>query len=413
MPKNTAESASFTVARRRRFDSMRVCMVTYSFYESDTRVMQYASALVERGDTVDVIALRRPGQPVRVVLDGVNVFRVQTRTINERGPLSYFYRITRFLTVSAMLLAWKHLRRRYQLIHVHSVPDFLVFAAILPKLTGTPVILDIHDLLPELYASKFHVGRDSLLFRLLLLAERFSIAFSNHVIIANHLWCERVALRSNKPEKCSAIRNYPDPKLFHPQLRKEANGKFLLTYPGTLNWHQGVDVAISAFAKIKDQIPEAEFHIYGEGAAKGSLVELAGTLGLSDRVVFHNMVPTDEIARVMAGTDLAVEPKCSTSEFGNEALSMKILEFMAVGVPVVVSRTKIHAYYYDDSMVKFYDGDNADELAADILLLRRDASLRNQLVSNASKYVEANNWAVRKKEYLDLVDSLAQTVAHG
>jgi len=315
------------------------------------------------------------------------------------------------LIVSAVFLGWKHLRRRYQLIHVHSVPDFLVYAAIMPKITGTPVILDIHDLLPELYASKFRVSRDSLLFRLLLLAERCSIAFSNHVIVANHLWCERVAQRSTEPVKCSAICNYPDPKLFHPQQRKEANGKFLLTYPGTLNWHQGVDVAISAFARIKDQIPEAEFHIYGEGPAKASLIELAGILGSGDRVIFHDFLPTDEIARVMASADLAVEPKRAGSDFGNEALSMKILEFMAVGVPLVVSRTKIHAYYYDDSMVKFYDGDNEDELAANVLLLRRDASLRNKLISNASKYVEANNWEVRKKEYLGVVDCLAQTSA--
>lgn len=382
-------------------------MLAYAFYENDTRIRQYVSALVGRGDTVDVIALRRPGQPVRGVVDGVDVFRVQTRTINERGSLSYFYRVTRFLIVAAVVLAWRHLRHRYQLIHVHSVPDFLVFAAIVPKLTGTPVILDIHDLLPELYASKFHVSRDSRLFKLLVLIERLSIAFSNHVIIANHLWCERVALRSNKPRKCSAIRNYPDAKLFHPEPCKQANGRFLLTYPGTLNWHQGVDVAINAFARIKDQIPEAEFHIYGEGPAKASLVQLAANLGLRDRVIFHDLLPTKEIARVMASTDLAVEPKRAGSEFGNEALSMKILEFMAVGVPVVVSRTKIHAYYYDDSIVKFYDGDNVDELAANIMLLRRDASLRNQLISNASKYVQANNWEVRKKEYLSVVDAVA------
>lgn len=384
-------------------------MLAYSFYESDSRIRQYALALVERGDSVDVIALRQPGEPVHVVLEGVNVFRIQTRTYNERGHLSYLYRIMRFLVVCAVFLAWKHVRRRYQLIHVHSVPDFLVFAALLPRLTGTPVILDIHDLLPELYASKFHAKRDSLLFRLMVWVERCSVAFSSHVIIANHLWCERVALRSAKPEKCSTIRNYPDPTLFHPLPHKEGNGKFLLTYPGTLSWHQGVDVAINAFARIKDQIPDAEFHIYGDGPAKLSLMELAGTRGLAERVIFHDTLPTREIARVMAGTDLAVEPKRANSEFGNEALSMKILEFMAVGVPLVVSRTKIHAYYYDDSMVKYYDDDNEDQLAANMVLLRRDAALRKQLISNAAKYVEANNWQVRKKEYIRLVDSLTQT----
>ena len=86
---------------------------------------------------------------------------------------------------------------------------------------------------------------------------------------------------------------------------------------------------------------------------------------------------------------------------------MKIFEFMAVGVPLVVSRTKIHQYYYDDSLVTYYDGDNQDQLAANILSLRRNSSARNQQVSNALKYVEANNWDIERNQYLGIVDSLA------
>lgn len=385
---------------------MRVCMIAYSFYEGDTRILQYASALADRGDTVDVIALRRPGQPARTTVNGVNVFHVQTRMKNERGPFSYLYRILRFLVISAITVTRLHLKNRYNLIHVHSVPDFLVFAAIIPRIMGTPVILDIHDVLPEFYASKFNASHDSLVFRMLAFVERISIAFSSHAIVANHLWCERVAARSKNPQKCSPIRNYPTPQLFNPNLRTHTNGKFLITYPGSLNWHQGVDVAINAFAKIKDELPEAEFHIYGEGPVKESLVKQADTLGLRDRVVFHGFLPTKDIVRVMANTDLAVEPKRSRSAFGNEALSMKILEFMSVGVPVVASRTKTHAFYYTDSLVKYYDGDSDDELAANIILLKQDTSLREKLISNGLKYAENNNWNVEKGQYLRIVDTL-------
>jgi glycosyltransferase involved in cell wall biosynthesis len=387
-------------------EPMKICMLAYSFYEADARVRQYATALVERGDKVDVIALRQRGQPARAVLDGVNVYRVQVRTIDERGPLSYLYRVVRFLIVSGLFLAKRHLSERYQLVHVHSVPDFLVFAALVPKLTGTPVILDIHDVLPELYASKFHVSNEGLVFRLMVLLERISIAFANHVIVANHLWCERVALRSKRPEKCSPVRNYPASRLFSPEARNRASGKFLITYPGSLNWHQGVDVAISAFSKIKDHVPNAEFHIYGEGPAKQSLIDLAHSLNLDRRVIFHNPLPTDQIVKIMANTDLAVEPKRAGSAFGNEALSMKILEFMAVGVPLVVSRTKIHQFYYDDSLVTYYSDDNEDELAANMLRLMREVPLREQLVRNALKYVQKNNWEVEKSRYIRIVDSL-------
>ena len=385
---------------------MKICMLAYSFYEADARIKQYANALVERGDSVDVIALRQPGQPKHSVLNGVNVFRIQSRKINERGQLSYFFRIMRFLLFSAAFIARRQLSEKYHLIHVHSVPDFLVFAAIVPKLLGTPVILDIHDVLPEFYASKFHVARGSFLFRCLVLVERVSIAFADHAIVANHLWCERVAARCGMPQKCSPIRNYPARGLFDPKIRSRHNGKFVITYPGSLNWHQGVDVAITAFAKIKDQMPDAEFHIYGEGPAKESLIRLASSLGLGDRVVFHGLLPTEQIVQVMADTDLAVEPKRASSQFGNEALSMKIFEFMAVGVPLVVSRTRIHQYYYSDALVRYYDGDDDSALAAHVVLLRNSPELRRRQVANALKYVEAHNWDVEKYQYLGIVDSL-------
>jgi glycosyltransferase involved in cell wall biosynthesis len=381
-------------------------MLAYSFYETDARIKQYARALVERGDSVDVIALRQPGQPVRSVMNGVNVFRIQTRKINERGPLSYLFRIMRFLLVAAAFIARRQLSQKYQLIHVHSVPDFLVFAAVLPKLLGTPVVLDIHDVLPEFYASKFHVDRGSFVFRCLVLVERLSIAFADHAIVANHLWCERVAQRCGMPQKCSPIRNYPARGLFNPNIRSRSNGKFLITYPGSLNWHQGVDVAIAAFAKIKDEMPDAEFHIYGEGPAKQSLIRLADSLGLNQRVVFHSLLPTEQIVQVMADTDLAVEPKRAGSEFGNEALSMKIFEFMAVGVPLVVSRTRIHQYYYTDTLVKYYDSDDEAALAENIVLLRKNPELRRQQVTNALNYVEAHSWDVERYQYLGIVDSL-------
>ena len=386
---------------------MRICMLSYSFYESDTRIMQYASALAERGDIVDVVALGRTGQEKKeTVLDGVNVFHIQTRTVNERSLVTYLSRILRFLFVSTVFIARRHFSNPYDIIHVHSVPDFLVFAALVPKLKGATIILDIHDILPEFYQGKFGTKRDSALFRLLLLAERKSIAFADHVIVANHLWCERIASRSATPDKCSVICNYPDPRLFQHRPRTKTNGKFVITFPGTLNWHQGVDIAISAFAKIKDQIPEAEFHIYGEGPEKGSLGALTRELGLENRVLFHDFLPTDQIVEVMARTDLAVVPKRASSLFGNEAASTKIMEFMSIGVPLIVSRTQVDSFYHDESRVKFFESENVEELAQAIVLLEQNPAMREQLVSKALEYVATNNWELEKRQYLSLADSL-------
>jgi glycosyltransferase involved in cell wall biosynthesis len=344
-------------------------------------------------------------------MDGVNVHRIQSRTVNEKGLLTYAYRILRFLIRSTLVLRRMHREHRYDLIHVHNVPDFLVLAAIFPKWSAVPVILDIHDLLPELYGSKFKVSNDSFLFKVLTFVERRSAAFATHVIIANHLWRDRLAARSATPEKCSVVRNHPDLNIFVAQSApdRKKNGRFVVIYPGTLNWHQGLDVAIRAFARVADRIPDADFHIYGEGSAKNSLIELANQLGMQDRITFHGFLPSREIARVMAQADLAIEPKRATSAFGNEALSTKILEFMVLGVPVIASRTRTHMLYYDDSIVKYYDNDDEVELADAVRLLGSDPMLRREQAARAAKYASENTWQARKEEYLQLVETLVSS----
>jgi glycosyltransferase involved in cell wall biosynthesis len=384
-------------------------MLGYAFYESDTRILQYATALRQRGDIVDVVALKRNDpQPDFEIINGVNVYRIQSRTVNEKGLFTYASRILRFLLRSTLFLWRKQRLHAYDVVHVHNVPDFLVFGAAFPKWQRVPVILDIHDLLPEFYASKFKISPTSLLFKVLTFVEHCSAAFATHVIIANHLWHDRLVARSSRPEKCSVVRNHPDLAIFIEQAAEErrTGEAFRLTYPGSLNGHQGLDVAIRAFARIASEIPKAEFHIYGEGPAKPSLITLANELKMEGRVVFHDFLPSREIARIMAATHLAIEPKRATSAFGNEALSTKILEFMALGVPVIASKTRIHAYYYDDSIIQYYENDDETQLAEQILRLTHDPDLCRRLVSNAKQYVRENNWDARKHEYLGLVDSL-------
>jgi len=385
---------------------VRVAMVAYAFYEGNARIQQYATALAKRGDAVDVIALRREGEARHRIANGVNVYGIQTRIINEKSRLTYLYRVMQFLAYSALVLSRKHLSQPYHLVHVHSVPDFLVFAALLPKLMGSSVILDIHDILPEFYVSKFGTGRRSLLFHLLLLVEKCSAAFADHVIIANHVWYERLTARSVSPEKCTVICNCPNPEFFRVRQQGRTHSKFIITYPGTLNWHQGLDIALKAFAKVVKEIPEAEFRIFGEGPSKPELIKLTNRLGLNGRVIFNDMVPTERIAQEVANSDLGVVPKRASSIFGNEAASSKILEFMAAGVPVVVSRTKVDTYYHSDLTVKFFESENESDLAKSILELKRNAQLRSRLVANAAKYAQENNWEVKDIQYLSLMDSL-------
>jgi glycosyltransferase involved in cell wall biosynthesis len=400
------------VAGRRKNQRLRICMLAYAFYESDTRILQYATALAERGDEVDVIALRREdSMPEFEVLQGVNVYRIQQRTVNEKGLSTYVSRILRFFFHATWFLYRQQRNNPYDIVHVHNVPDFLVFCALSSKWKRMPIILDIHDLLPEFYASKFKVRHESFLFRLLTFIERCSAGFATHIIVANDIWRDRLVKRSSRNEKCSVVRNRPDLSIFEKKVDWEAKdpGKFMLTYPGSLNWHQGLDIAIRAFALVADRMSDTEFHIYGEGSAKPSLIELSEQLKMQGRIIFHDFLPSREIAKVMARTDLAIEPKRTNSAFSNEALSTKILEFMSLGVPVIACRTRIHAYYYDDSIIQYYENDDEAQLAEQMLRLRYDPSLRASLAANAKQYVQKNTWDARKHEYLELVDRLTES----
>ena len=382
---------------------MHVCMLTYSFYESDTRVRQYAKALAKRGDIVDVIALRRPSQESASDVDGVHVYRIQLRVPNERNPTTYLFRILRFFFRSAWLLARRNAASHYDVVHVHNVPDFLVFAAFVPRLTGARVILDIHDILPEFYASKFGADNSSFIFRLMVWVERLSIHFSDHVIIANDLWRKRLLSRSVQPDKCLTLINYPDLEVFVPRPHR-TDGKFRIVYPGSLNRHQGLDIAVRAFARVAAEMPGAEFAIYGEGPDRIPLIRLILELEMDDRIHIHDSVAVSEIAAVMAESDLAVVPKRASSKFGNEAASTKIMEFMAVRVPLIASRTAIESHYFSDSLVKFFESENEADLAAAMLQMYREPQLRSYLVENASQYIAENRWDMKKAEYFELVD---------
>jgi glycosyltransferase involved in cell wall biosynthesis len=383
-------------------------MLAYTFYESDNRVRRYAETLARRGDHVDAIVLR-PGPEKRFqVIEGVHVHGIQTRRRDESCALHHLLKLLVFLFRSAWVLTLRHLRRPYDVIHVHSVPDFLVLAALFARLTGAKVILDIHDVVPELYAAKFKVRHDSLLFRLLVWEEMLSARFADRVIIANDIWQERVARRSRCAGKCTTILNYPDPFIFY--RRKPAargGGEFTMCYPGTLSRHQGVDLVISAMADIRDVAPNLRFLVIGSGVDHERLKAMVREHGLEDRVILKGRLPLEKVAEAMARVDLGIEPKRNES-FAGEALSTKIFEFMAVGVPVIASDTRVHKFYFSQDVVAYFEAGNSRDLAAKILELLHDPIKREALAERARRFILKNSWDTKQNEYFELIDTLVK-----
>ncbi len=387
---------------------MHACMLAYTFYESDNRVRRYAETLARRGDRVDVIALQGNAGPKMEIINNVRLFRIQKRVRNETSRFSYLFRLFQFFWRSMFFLAMKDMEDHYDLVHVHSVPDFEVFAAWFPKARGAKLILDIHDLVPELYASKFDARPGSRLNRPLLLVERLSARFADHVIAANHIWRDRLLARSVNAAKCTAILNYPDGSIFYRRGRMRTDGKFIMLYPGSLNRHQGMDLAIRALARIKDRFPQVELHIYGDGSEAGNLRKLAGELGLAERVRFCEGVRLTEVPQIMENTDLGIVPK-RTDGFGNEAFSTKVLEFMALGVPVVVSDSAVDRYYFTDRVVTFFKGNDEQDLTECLIEMIQDTAKREAQVKRAGEFVKTFDWDLRKDEYLGLVDTLVRS----
>ncbi|HEY4978763.1 MAG TPA: glycosyltransferase family 4 protein, partial [Candidatus Acidoferrum sp.] len=192
---------------------------------------------------------------------------------------------------------------------------------------------------------------------------------------------------------------------------QKSTDRFLLLYPGTLNWHQGLDLAIRAFGRISEQVPQADFYIYGDGPSKVDLDDLIRELRLENRVFIRQPLPLREVAQIIESADLGIVPK-RKDNFGNEAFSTKILEFMAMGVPVIVSDTQVDRFYFDDSVVRFFRGGEEEDLAQSMLDLIQNAEKRRLLVANATRYVETVDWTAKQHEYLSLVNQLVSKRPH-
>ena len=247
--------------------------------------MRYAEALAGRGDSVTVLALRRSlDLPRQTTINGVEVIRIQDRLAkSESSKWSYLLPILKFTYLASREIARRHRRAPFDLVHAHNLPDFVVFSAWYAKLRGARILLDIHDLLPEFYSSKFGSRDETLLVR----SREARRTGLGHVRRSRHSGERPLAgdlrRRAARPDKCSVFINNVDRTVFRPRRPPEDTGQ-LVMFPGSLNWHQGVDIAIRAMSILQRRLPGAVFHIYGDGSAKSELIALSavpwtGTVG--------------------------------------------------------------------------------------------------------------------------------------
>lgn len=394
------------LGKGREREPKRACFLYYQHFNA--LLYREARAVQEQGFEVDIISLRPSGENrLFYKYEGMNVFGIQERSAAEKNFVLYFLQLFLFYMKATMLLAMLAPERRYRLVHVTAPPDVMVFAAVFPKLFGARIILDIHDIGPELFMRKMNVAEDRPVIRFLKFLERVSVRFSDHVITVTDFWKDRLIARSVEPSKITMLLNVPDNELFQPAPAPVARSSFNLFYHGSVEEHFGIDTLLFAMPKIKAHIPHVNLHLYcgKKGRAYADCERIAKELDLGSYVKFHSGVPFQELPRTLSNADMGIVPT-KDSVFSNEAVSMKALEYISMGIPIVISRTRAHDFYYDNSMVKFFEPRNSEQLAAAVIELYDSGEQRERQVRNALAFLKQHGWNKSRQTYAAIVKSL-------
>jgi glycosyltransferase involved in cell wall biosynthesis len=271
-------------------------------------------------------------------------------------------------------------------------------------LLGAKVVLDIHDLTPELYVSKFN---SSFLLRILFAFERTAVYFADHIFIANDLFKKKILERTKvNSSKITVVENSPDPEFFN----QEKNGdveerRFLLVNHGTIAHRYGLDVAIKAVALLKEKIPEICLEIYGRGEEIDKLKSLVNELGLQRQVVFKGYVDHAEISKYLVRADIGVV-SLRQDEHTNFAFPTKIFEYIHLGIPVVTSETEIVRFTFPNGSVMFFKPGDEKSLAECILKIYKDKTLKENLIRNSQKLYEGYRWERVKEKLISRINEV-------
>lgn len=385
-----------------------IFMAAYTNYRRDPRVKREAEALIEAGHRVTFLARRQPGEPDRETISGVDV--VKTIGLNSKCTsfIEYMidYIVFFFMIFSHLLINPK----RYALIHINNMPDFLVFATIIPRLLGVPVIHDIHDLMPEIYEEKFVSKKEDWVVKILKLQECLAGKFANAVMTVEDRLKDILSKRGIPGNKIHILMNLPDDRIFKPRKNiypKPEGSKFVLVYHGTLAHRLGLDLAIKAAAIAKQTIANLELRIIGAGEERDRLIELRDHLKLQETVNFSaGFVPVEMIPDLIQDADVGIVPirSCSGTDI---MLPTKLLEYVTLGIPCVVPNTGTISRYFDSTMVRFFEAENTESLADAIVDLYKNPDKRIALAISATEnFAKTYNWSCHKKTYIDLVENL-------
>jgi glycosyltransferase involved in cell wall biosynthesis len=383
-------------------------MVVHAPYPlGETRVEREAHAAQEHGWDVDVVAMRATGESaVETARDGVRIFRLPVRRARGASAATVAREYARFTILATLKVAALHRRRRYAVVQVHNPPDFLVVAGVIPRLRGAKVVLDVHDLAPELFALRFGSRRGSgILLAVLSAIERAALRFVDAVVTVHEPYRRLLVQRGVPRAKIVVALNSPDEQLLPPPAPAAPGSR--IVYHGTITQHYGLDSLVIAVAELRGSFPKLVVDIYGGGDALEEVEARARALGLVDTIRFSGgFVDNREVLELVRGAQVGVVANLAI-ERNKAAVPTKLFEYAALKIPIVSSDLPAVCEYFTDDEVRFFTAGDPGSLARAIAGLLEDPAAAAAQAERAHSRYQSYRWGVNSADYAAMLDALA------
>jgi glycosyltransferase involved in cell wall biosynthesis len=382
----------------------RVCMVVHGPYPvGEERVLREARALVAHGYDVDIVAMRQPGEVAEELVDGCRVFRLPVAG-GPRTRSRVVYEYLAFLLLAGGRLL-RSLMRPYSVVQIHNPPDFLLAAGLLPRLRGSRLVFDVHDFAPELFLLHFQRA-PKLLVRSLFAIERWAFRRADLVLTVNESYRRRIAEKRGGDSGVAVVLNSLDEGLLPDRPAPARDDTFRVVTHGTLNRHYGVEVLVEAFATLRERHPNARLEIYGDGDAVPLIRRRISELGVEPVTTFEGRyLPQREALELVLGASVGVVANLGHPR-NHAALPVKLLEYVAMGIPVVTSDLRAIRDYFAEDELAFYPPGDSEALAAELLAVATDPQAASARAERARGRYRDYRWSVQADRYVSLLDSL-------
>jgi len=384
--------------------SPRACIVRQTdLYELP--VQREAEALAAAGFDVEVLCMAKSDRPRRTTINGVEVTSLPA-ALRREGALGYACSYGWFLLLAAWTLTLRHLRRPYTVVQVNTMPDFLVFAAAIPKLLGSRVFLYMHEPTPELAETLRGPGR---MVRVLERIEQRALAFADHAFAVTEPLKARYVERGARADRITVVLNGVDASnrfgAWKPSPA-ERDDRFTVICHGTIEDRYGQDTLVEAAALLRERVPELRVVLAGRGSQADAVCELIRARGLEDVVRFEGWVTEERLNDLLHSADVgAVTQK--PSPYSHLVHTNKMVDYWLFGLPVVAGRLRATAECYGDDVLEYYTAGDAADLARAIERLSRAPQRRAELARNGRLAQERNGWTVQRDAYLAPFRALA------